>query len=156
MKRSASYILSGVIILVGLFFLAISLFALPVAIRAELAGDFDYLPILIAMSASTVPLFVTLFQAHKLMALIRKNKAFSEASVCAVRRIKNCSLVIAGIYTLGSPYVFYVADRDDAPGVFAVTLLFIAAALVIAAGAAVMQRLLQNAVALKKENDLTV
>jgi hypothetical protein len=54
------------------------------------------------------------------------------------------------------PYIFYVADKDDAPGVAAIGFAIIGLSFVIAVAAAVFQRLLQNAVDIKSENDLTV
>jgi hypothetical protein len=50
----------------------------------------------------------------------------------------------------------YVAQKDDAPGLFALALVFIGASFSVAVFAAVLQQLLQNAIAIKKENDLTV
>ena len=60
------------------------------------------------------------------------------------------------MYAAGMPYVFYVADQDDAPGVVAIGLVIIGASFVIATAAAVFQKLVQNAVDIKSENDLTV
>ena len=54
------------------------------------------------------------------------------------------------------PYIFYVADRDDAPGVAAVAFIIIGASFVIAAAAAVFERLMRSTVDIKSENDLTV
>jgi hypothetical protein len=54
------------------------------------------------------------------------------------------------------PYIFYVADRDDAPGVSVIGFIIIFASFVIAVFAAVLERLLQNAIEIKSENDLTV
>lgn len=54
------------------------------------------------------------------------------------------------------PYVFYVADRDDALGLAAIGFVFIGASFVIGTAAAVFQSLMQNAVDIKSENDLTV
>ena len=54
------------------------------------------------------------------------------------------------------PYVFYLADMDDAPGLVAIGLVIVFASFVIGAFAAVLQKLIQNAVEIKSENDLTV
>ena len=54
------------------------------------------------------------------------------------------------------PFVIYVADKDDAPGAVGIGLVIIFASLIIAVFAAVLQRLLQNAIDIKSENDLTV
>jgi hypothetical protein len=60
------------------------------------------------------------------------------------------------MFAAGMPYIFNVADKDDAPGVVAMALVIIFASLVIGVFAAVLQKLLQSVVAIKSENDLTV
>jgi len=54
------------------------------------------------------------------------------------------------------PYIYLVADRDDAPGVMLLGLVFTCAPIVIAVFAAVLQTLLHHAIQIKSENDLTV
>jgi hypothetical protein len=54
------------------------------------------------------------------------------------------------------PLVFVVAEWDDAPGLIVINLVFIGASFLVAVFAAVLQRLLQQAIEIKEENDLTV
>jgi hypothetical protein len=145
-----------VIILIGLIVLALCVVALPLLISSELTGDFDYGPIFLGLYIPAIPFFFALHQALTLLGYIDKNKAFSEASVKALKHIKYCAFIISALFAAGMPYVFYVADRDDAPGVAAIGFVIIGASFVIAVAAAVFQRLFQNAVAIKSENDLTV
>ncbi len=49
-----------------------------------------------------------------------------------------------------------MAERDDAPGIIIIGMIMIFASLVIAVFAAVLQRLLKDAIDIKSENDLTV
>lgn len=49
-----------------------------------------------------------------------------------------------------------MAERDDAPGIIVIGLIIIFASMVIAVFAAVLQKLLKEAIAIKSENDLTV
>jgi hypothetical protein len=60
------------------------------------------------------------------------------------------------MYVVGMPYIFHAADKDDAPGVALIGFVIIFASFVIATAAGVFQRLVQNAVDIKSENDLTV
>ncbi|HYC83555.1 MAG TPA: DUF2975 domain-containing protein [Candidatus Paceibacterota bacterium] len=156
MKQGSTIFLRVVIFLIGLGALAFCLFALPRAIMAELAGDFDYGPIFLGMYVSAVPFFGALYQSLRLLGYIDKNAAFSELSVKALKNIKYCGLTISGLYAAGMPYIFYVADRDDAPGVVAVGLVIVFASFVVAVFAAVLEKLLRNAIDIKAENDLTV
>lgn len=156
MKHGSTNFLRLVILLIGLVVLVTCIFVLPRWISSELAGDFDYGPIFLGMYIPAIPFFVALYQALKLLDYIDRNKAFSPKSVKALRNIKYCGVVISSLYTLGMPYVFYVADRDDAPGVALIGFVIIGASAAIATAAAVFQKLLQNASDIKSENDLTV
>jgi hypothetical protein len=65
-------------------------------------------------------------------------------------------MTISGLYVVIMPFVFLVADLDDAPGLIIIGMVPIFASMVIAVFAAVLQKLLQNAIDIKSENDLTV
>lgn len=54
------------------------------------------------------------------------------------------------------PFVYFLAEKDDAPGLIIIGFVPIFASIVIAVFAAVLQRLLQEAINIKSENDLTV
>ncbi len=156
MNRGSTLILRSVIALIGLAVLALCIFGLPILIKSELAGDFDYGPIFAGMYIPALPFFFALYQGLKLLTYIDRNLAFSTDSVRALKSIKLSAFVISSLYAAGMPYIFYVADRDDAPGVAAIGFVIIGASFVISTAAALFQRLLQNAVDIKSENDLTV
>lgn len=156
MKQGSTLFLKLVIFLIGLGVLAICTFVLPAGIISELSGDFDYGPILLGLYVPAIPFYFALFQALKLLNYIDKKIIFSELSITALKNIKYSALTISGLFALGMPYIIYVADKDDAPGAVAIGVVIIFASFVIATAAAVFQSLLQNAVDLKSENDLTV
>lgn len=158
MKRGSTAILRAVIILIGSIVMAICIFGLPRLIMSELAtgADFDYGPILLGLYVTAIPFFFALYQALQLLSFIDNNQAFSDGSVRALMFIKYCAYVISGLFTIGMPYIFYIADKDDAPGVVAVGLVIIGASFVIGIFSAVMMKLVQNALDIKSENDLTV
>jgi hypothetical protein len=146
--------LRAVIFLIGAGVLALCIFVLPVGIRSDVTGF--YRPILMGMYGPAIPFFIALYQGLILLRLIDTNTAFSPTSVAALKKIKFCALIISGLYALGMPYIYYAAEIDDAPGVIAIGLVIIFASIVIAVFAAVLQQLLQNAIDIKRENDLTV
>ncbi len=154
MKQGSTLILKLVVCLIGLVVLGLCIFALPAGITSDRAGY--YIPILFGLYVPAMPFFIALYQALKILGYIDKNKAFSEVSVKAVSIIKYCAIIITTLFTLGMPYIFYVADLDDAPGVAAIGFVIIFASFVIATASAVLQKLIQHAVDLKSENDLTV
>ena len=113
-------------------------------------------PLIIYGYIASIPFFVALYQAFKLLGHIDGNKVFSQSSVNAVRNIKYCALIFSGLIVLGILYIRLVVRGDDSAGVTALGIFTTFASIVIATVAAVFQRLLQNAVDIKSENDLTV
>ena len=156
MKKGSTLFLRAVVFVLGLIALGVYLALLPYAMSMEVKGDFDYLPLMLGLYLPAIPFFFALYQAMKLLGLIDKNKAFSKGSVKALKRIKYSAFVISGIFAAGMPYVFYLADRDDAPGAALLVFVVIGASFVIGVTAALFQQLFQNAVNIKAENDLTV
>jgi len=152
-KGSSTIFLRVVIYLIGLAVAGLCVILLGVSISGN-AGMF--LPLMFGMLVAAVPFFFALYQALLLLSYIDKNTAFSELSVKAIKKIKYSTGAISVLYALMMPYIIYVADKDDAPGAVIIGLVFIFAPFVIAVLAAVLERLLQNAIDIKSENDLTV
>lgn len=154
MKQGSTILLRGAVLVIGLLALAFCTVALPFGIFYE---DRDvYTPILIGLYLPAIPFFIALYQTLKLLNYIDKNQAFSRQSINTLNVIKYCALTVGGLFTAGMPYIFYAANEDDAPGVIVIGLVIIFAAVVVAVFAAVLQKLLQNAMDIKSENDLTV
>jgi hypothetical protein len=160
MKRGTTFFLKLAIIPLGVAVLALCVFLVPEIANyaVELYPDRTYLKSLVYIDlyASAVPFYIALYQALQLLSYIDKNKAFSELSVRALKNIKNCAIAISGFYALGMPLFYLVADRDDAPGIIVIGMIIIFASMVIAVFAAVLQKLLKEAIDIKSENDLTV
>lgn len=154
MKRGSTLFLRGVIVLIGLIVLALCIFALPAGISTDNTGD--YRPILLGLYVPAIPFFFALYQSLKLLNYIDKNQAFTVLSVTAFKYIKYCAIAIGLLFMAGMPYIFQVADADDAPGVVLIGLVIAGASFVIATFSALLQKLVQNAVDIKSENDLTV
>lgn len=159
MKRETLF-LKIAIFLIGAPILALCLFGLPsLAINAAQSGlewrNLLY-GILAIMYISAIPFFAALFQAFKLLNYIDHNSAFSEMAVKALRTIRNCAIAIMLLYTAGMPLFYFAAEIDDAPGIILIGMIIIFGSIVIAVFAAVLQKLLKNAIDIKSENDLTV
>ncbi len=97
-----------------------------------------------------------LYQAFKLLNFIEANKAFSQGAVDTLKNIKFASLSLIGFIALAVFYIRFFAHGDDPAGPTALGIIISFASVVIATAAAVFQKLLQNAVDIKSENDLTV
>ncbi|WP_274652798.1 DUF2975 domain-containing protein [Paenibacillus humicola] len=158
MERGTTLFLKITVFLMGIPILALCVYGLPrIAIEAVKHYPAHWLyPVLICIYASAIPFFTALVQAYKLLSYIDKNEAFSELSVKALKRIKYCAVIISALYTACLPFLIFIADGDDAPGLIVLGLVVAFASIVIAVFAAVLQKLLQNALDIKSENDLTV
>ncbi|MBM7567271.1 DUF2975 domain-containing protein [Paenibacillus sacheonensis] len=160
MERGTTLFLKATLILLGIPILALCIFLVPqiADYAVELYPGHGYLRVLIYIDlyASAIPFYLALFQSFRLLSYIDKNVAFSDLSVRSLKNIKSCAIACSIIFVLGMPLFYLFAERDDSPGVIVVGMLLIFASLVIAFFAAVLQRLLQEAIDIKSENDLTV
>ena len=102
----------------------------------------------------SIPFFVALYQAFKVLGYAGQNKIFSQEAVKALRTIKLCAVVLIGFVAVS--VIFMSGDRDDRPAGVFMRILIAFPSLVVATAAAIFERILQNAVDLKSENDLTV
>lgn len=160
MKRSSTIFLKIAVYLVGTPVLAVCLVGLsrfdpnsPYWQLPELA--YLQYPILIGMYVTMIPFFFALYQTLKLLTYIDKNEAFSELAVQALKKIKYSAITIIVLYMLEMPFLYLLTMADDAPGIL-IGLVVIFASIVIAVFAAVLQKLLQEAIDIKTENDLIV
>ena len=159
MKRGTTLILKMVVILIGIPILALCIFLVPKIgnFAGELYPDIAYMKslVLILLYGAAVPFYFALYQAFKLLRYIDENTAFSELSVKALKNIKCCAITISSLYVLGLPLFRFIAKKVDPP-IALMGVIIIFASLVIAVFAAILQRLLQEAINIKSENDLTV
>ncbi|MFD1957570.1 DUF2975 domain-containing protein [Paenibacillus thailandensis] len=160
MERGTTLFLKVAVIVIGIPVLALCIFAVPeiANFAAELYPDHPYIKylVLIDLYAAAIPFYFALYQAFKLLSYIDKNKAFSELSVQALKKIKYCAIAISGLYAAGMPLFYLMAEMDDAPGIIVIGMVIIFASMVIAVFAAVLQKLLKEAIEIKSENDLTI
>ncbi|MEH7378032.1 MULTISPECIES: DUF2975 domain-containing protein [Bacillaceae] len=160
MKRGTTLFLKIADILIGIPVLALCIFLVPEIgnVVAKLLPEFAYIKYLVSIVfyASAIPFYFALYQAFKLLRYIDKNKAFSQISVIALKKIKNCAITISILHVLVLPFFYLFAEKDDAPGVIFVGLVVPFASMVIAVFAAVLQKLLKEAIDIKSDNDLTV
>ncbi|MYL49905.1 DUF2975 domain-containing protein [Halobacillus litoralis] len=160
MKRGSTLFLKLAVILIGLPVLALCIFFVPgfADYAGVLLSDFPIIEpvVFIYMYLTAIPFYFALYQAFKLLNYIDSNEAFSDLSVKALRVIKFCAITISVLYVVLMPVIYTVAELDDAPGLIVIAMVIIFASAVIAVFAAVLQRLLQEAITIKSENDLTV
>lgn len=155
MKRETLF-LKIVLYLIVIVTALVCLFGLPWVTNGlkEQHSDLSYFVIVIYISV--IPFIFALYQSLKILSYIDQNKAFSDLSVTALKNIKNCGVIISVLYALSMPFIYIIGDKEDAPGIILLGLIIVFASVVVSVFAAVLQKLLKNAVELKSENDLTV
>jgi hypothetical protein len=160
MKKGSTLFLKGVLVFMALAVLAFCIFGLP-PITAGIAAEFPPTAplregMLFGLLLTSLPFFFALYQAFKLLGYIDQGVAFSELSVRALRLIKYAALAMSGLYLLGMPVALLMAQSDDAPGLVPIAFLLACSPIVIAVFAAVLERLVESAIEIKKDTELTV
>ncbi|HEV2616675.1 MAG TPA: DUF2975 domain-containing protein [Candidatus Acidoferrales bacterium] len=159
MKKTSTTFLQVVIVLIGVVALAIMI---RFPWTEGRAANLDLLhiyadPFLAYGYLASIAFFVALYQAFKLLGYVGQNKAFSLNSVKALRTIKYCAIVLSILIAMAGLYIrIFHAKDDDPAGFLAMCIVTAFISIVIATAAAVFERILQNAVDMKSENDLTV
>lgn len=147
-----------IIALIGIGALAFLLWEPHVEGRNAHATFFEiYLkdPFLAYAYIASIPFFVALCQAFKVLGYVGQSQVFSQAAVNALRTIKFCALAMIGFVVLSVIFMPF-SDPDDRPPGVALRLLITFGSIVVGSAAAMFERILKNAVDLKAENDLTV
>lgn len=158
MKQRPTIFLQTVIVLIGIGALALLLWEPQIEGRNAHATLFEIYfkdPFLAYAYIGSIPFFLALYQAFKVLGYAGQNKVFSQAAVKALRTIKFCAIAIIGFVAVGEIFIL-LGDSDDRAGGVFMGILITFGSIVIATAAAMFEQILQNAVDIKSENDLTV
>src|SRR5262245_45971360 len=158
MKRSSTIFLQIVIVLIGIGALALMLWEPHLEGRNAHATPFEIYfkdPFLAYAYTASIAFFVALYQAFKVLGYAGHNQVFSQAAVKALRTIKYCAIAIIGLVAVSVVFMPF-SDPDDRPPGVVLRVLVTFGSIVIVTAVALFERILQNAVDIKSENDLTV
>jgi hypothetical protein len=161
MKRSSIVFLQAVVVALGIGVLSLLLWEPHLEGRNKDATLFEIYfqdPFLALVYVGSIPFFIALYQAISVLGYVGRNKVFSPEVVQALRTIKYCALAIVGFVVVEEIFILLMSNGDnDNPGApIFMGLLIILPSIVVATAAAMFERILQNAVDIKSENDLTV
>ena len=159
MKRISTVFLQAVIVLIGIVALAILLwFPLTEGRAANLDLFSIYFdPFILYGYAASIAFFIALYEAFKLLGYIGQNRVFSSNSVKALKSIKYCAIVLGILIVLAGLYIRLFHNKEDDPaGFLAICIMTTFVSIVVATAAAIFEKLLQSAIDMKSENDLTI
>lgn len=166
MKRSLTILSKGAVCLLALAAVAMCVILLPELAREAVVED----PAMVGLTypffamayGLTIPFFIALYQTYKLLNYVEQDRAFSQLSVQALQNIKRCTVVFGVLAIVGgvagNMFITNIAPDQDVSFTLMLVLgcLLAFMAGVIATFIAVLQRLLQEALEMQKENELTV
>jgi hypothetical protein len=158
MKKGSTIFLQVIVVLIGIGALTLLLWEPHIEGRNAHATLFQIYfndPFLAYAYIASISFFVALYQAFKVLGYVGSNKVFSPEAVKALRTIKYCAIAIIGFVAVGEIFIMFNKSDDRAGGVF-MGILITFGSVVVATAAATFQQILQNAVDIKSENDLTV
>jgi hypothetical protein len=157
-KRSSAVFLQGVVVLVGIVALGLMLWEPHLEGRNARATVFEVYfndPFLAYAYLASIPFFVALYHAFQVLGYAGQNQVFSPEVVKSLRTIKFCAIALI-VFVAGAEVYIVMHEGDDAAGGVVMGLVIAFGSIVVATAAATFEQILQNAVELKSENDLTV
>jgi len=159
MERGSTKFLKIFIFIIGAAVLAFCIFWLPWSADHALETNpgLSYLkyPVLIGLYSTAVPFFFALYKALKILGYIDSREAFSQLSVSALKHIKYSAAAIGILYASGTSGLLLAVSEKHLQ-IAALGVLVVLASAVVAVFAAVLQKLLEEAISIKSENDLTI
>jgi cytochrome bd-type quinol oxidase subunit 2 len=159
MKRISAVFLQAVIVLIGIVALVILLWFPSTEGRAANLDLFSIYsdPFILYGYATSIAFFVALYKTFKLLGYIGQNKVFSSNAVKTLKSIKYCAIVVGVLIVLAGLYIRVFHHKDDDPaGFLAICIVTTFVSVVFTTAAAIFEKLLQSAIDMKSENDLTI
>jgi hypothetical protein len=159
MKKIPTVFLQGVIVLIAIVTLVMLLWFPQTEGRAANLDLFSIYadPLIIYAYLASIAFFVALYKAFRLLGYIGQNKVFSTNSVNTLKTIKYCAIILGVLIVLAGIFVRLSHHEDDDPaGFLAMCIVTTFVTIVVATAAAIFEKILQNAVNMKSENDLTI
>jgi cytochrome bd-type quinol oxidase subunit 2 len=159
MKRISTVFLQAVVVLIGIVALVLMIWMPLTEGRATNLDLFHIYsdPLILYAYVASIAFFVALYKTFKLLGYIGQNRVFSSNSVKTLKSIKYCAIILAVSIVLAGVYIRLFHEKEDDPaGFIAICIVTTFVSIVFATAAAVFEKLLQNAIDMKSENDLTI
>ena len=137
------------LILAALPILYLDIFIFPSLLELSVYSEYPLIGYVVVLIISvyflTLPYFISLYKAFKLLILIERNEFFSSKSLSHLKLIMISAYSAALILLVDMPILYMIVDYDDSPGLLLMGLIVLAITLFIA----VFTSVLRNAVRTK-------
>lgn len=158
--QSSTIFLRIAVSVIGLGVAALCLLLLPLIWQSayiEYPRDGYAVRVIVAMMYLTaVPFYLGIHKGWRILDMIDKGRTFSKQSVTALRTIAYAAGSISILYIAVFPFFYIWMQSDDAPGLGVINLFIVGMSAIISVATGLLARLLDEAVRIKSENDLTV
>lgn len=160
LRRTSTTFLQGVLVLFGVGVAAFLLCEPHFEGRNAHATFFEVYfkdPFLAYAYTASVPFFLALYHGFQVLGIAGRDEMVSPSAVHSLRIIRRCALAVIGFVVGGVVFlVVNSGDSDDGPPAVVMGAAVTFASIVVAAFVTTLERILQQALDLKAENDLTV
>jgi hypothetical protein len=159
MKKKSIVFLQAAIVLIGIVALTVLIWFPLTEGRATNLDLFSiyFDPFILYGYATSIAFFVALYKAFKLLGYIGQNKVFSTNAVKSLKSITYCAIALSILIVTAGLYIkIFHNKEDDAAGFLAICIVTAFVSIAVATAAAIFEKILQNAVDMKSENDLTI
>lgn len=145
-KQKTTQLLKLAIIVISVTILALCILGFYLLSNNPANPNYSYIlyPIIISIYLSVIPSYIALYKSFRLLCYISENKYYSQVSIKALNNIKYCAIIISTLYVLIIPFIFLLADKDDAPGAIIIGMFPILASILIALFANYFKKKLQK------------
>ncbi len=157
MKTSSLVFLQAVIVLIGIGTFALLLWEPQIEGVNAHATNFEIYfqdPFLALAYIGSIPFFVALYQAFKILRYIGQNNVFSQATARALRTIQYCALTIIGFVVVEEIFILLNHGNDDPMGGIFIGVLITFGSIVVATVSSVLEQIVQNVLGVKSKNNV--
>lgn len=163
MKLNLINTTKAIVYLTAITVISVLIILIPEILREEAIGKATppaAFPVLIVSWTYSLPVFFALYQTLRLINLIELKKAFSNKTIETLQKIKYSTIIFCIMVIVGTAAGLVLGKRidptEDLTPLATFGFIFTFVSIVIATFVATLRRLLQNAINIKAENDLTV
>lgn len=159
MKRISVVFLQAVVVLIGILALVMLIWF---PLTEGRATNLDLLsiysdPFILYGYAASIVFFVALYKAFKLLQYIGQHQVFSSNSAKALKSIKYCAITLSILIVIAGIYIrIFHSKEDDPAGFLGLCIVTTFISIAVATAAAIFEKILQNAIDMKSENDSTI